>query len=62
MSRIDDEADLTDIVGLCELMVMMLSQPDADSVLGGLHTAASITLDKARAVLDRRDTAGQRYA
>ena len=58
MSRIDDEADLTDIVGLCELMVMMLSQPDAESVLGGLHTAASITLEKARAVLERHNAGG----
>lgn len=40
-------------IRLCELMVMMLSQPDAESVLSGLHTAASITLEKARAVLER---------
>ena len=49
MSRIDDEADLTDIVGLCELMVMMLSQPDAESVLAACTLRRSITLEKARA-------------
>jgi hypothetical protein len=52
------ESDLTDIVGLAELLVIMLAQPDADTALSGMHTAASIIAEKARAVLDRHNAGG----
>lgn len=45
--RFENEADITDIVLLTDLLVVMLAQPDADTAIDGMHRVMQIISDRA---------------
>ncbi|MEK9281176.1 hypothetical protein MTR72_16400 [Bradyrhizobium sp. ISRA442] len=51
--RFENEADITNIVLLTDLLVVMLAQPDADTAIDGMHRVMQIISDHAHALRER---------
>jgi hypothetical protein len=51
--RLENEADIEDIVALSDLLCVMMAQPDAETTLEGMHRVMLIIADHAHALRDR---------
>ncbi|SDJ43521.1 hypothetical protein SAMN05216338_104960 [Bradyrhizobium sp. Rc2d] len=57
--RLENEADIQNIVLLTDLLVVMLAQPDADTAIDGMHRVMQIISDHAHALRDRLNGSSQ---